>query len=144
MSYFPFISPPVELEASNEYPLYKEIAWDFEKNEPIIENGEFKIVEENEAIKVWVYKAIKTVRYQHEIYSWDYGCEIESLLGKRFNIGFIQSETKRFIREALSINPYITNISKIDVNFEDDDLLVKVELESIYGSLDVLVKREVF
>ena len=144
MRLFPFISPPEIDIIYPEYPLYSECAWDFKTDRAIFNDGNPKIVFGNEAIKVWVYKAIKTVRYQHEIYSWDYGCEIESLLGKRFNIGFIQSEAKRFIREALSINPYITNISKIDVNFEDDDLLVKVELESIYGSLDVLVKREVF
>ena len=71
MSYFPFISPPAELEALNEFPVYREIAWNFERNEPIIENGEFKIVEENEAIKVWVYLALLTNNKQYPIYSWD-------------------------------------------------------------------------
>ena len=60
MSIFPFISPPPNLENLNEYPTYREIAWDFKKNEPMIENGEFKIVEGNEAIKTWVYIALLT------------------------------------------------------------------------------------
>ena len=55
MSVFPFINGDDGLleASSNNFPLYREIAWDFKKNEPIIENGEFKIVEGNEAIKTF-------------------------------------------------------------------------------------------
>ena len=93
----------------------------------------------NEAIKVWIYKAIKTNRYQYEIYSWDYGSEIESLIGKGFEIGFIKSETQRYIEEALLINPYITKINKIDVEFSKDVLTAYVDLETVYGRLDMYV-----
>ena len=122
MSLFPFISPPEIENIYPEYPLYRECAWDFATDQAIFEDGSPKIVTENEAIKVWVYKAIKTTRYQHEIYSWDYGCEIESLIGRGFQLGFIAAETKRFIREALNVNPYITHVNKIDVTFEGDTL----------------------
>ena len=66
---------------------------DFEKYKAILVDGSPKIVYGNEGIKVWIYKAIKTNRYEFEIYTWDYGSEIESLLGKGFQIGFIKSET---------------------------------------------------
>ena len=98
MSLFPFISPPEIENIYPEYPLYRECAWDFVTDQAIFEDGSPKIVSGNEAIRVWVYKAIKTTRYQYEIYSWDYGCEIESLLGQGFRLGFIESETKRFIK----------------------------------------------
>ena len=139
MSLFPFISPPEIENIYPEYPLYRECAWDFATDQAIFEDGSPKIVTENEAIKVWVYKAIKTTRYQHEIYSWDYGCEIESLIGCGFQLGFIEAETKRFIREALNVNPYITHINKIDVTFEGEILRASVYLETIYGSLNVQV-----
>ena len=139
MSLFPFISPPEVENLYPEYPLYREGAWDFKTDQAIFEDGSPKIVTGNEAIKVWVYKAIKTTRYHYEIYTWNYGCEIESLLGKGFQFGFIESETKRFVREALSVNPYITYIAKIDVTFEKDTLRVYVELETIYGSLNIYV-----
>ena len=64
MSLFPFISNNVdEVKVENSFPLYKEVAWDFEKDTPIIQNGDFKIVEGNDAIKVWTYKALLTPRY---------------------------------------------------------------------------------
>lgn len=138
---FPFINGDDGLleASSNNLPVYKECAWDFVKDEAIFVDGSPKIVCKNEAIKVWIYKAIKTNRYQHEIYSWDYGCEIESLIGKGFEFGFIKSETKRYVEEALLINPYITKINKIDVEFNKDVLTAYVDLETIYGKLDIYV-----
>ena len=137
MSYFPFISPPVELEASNEYPLYKEIAWDFEKNKPIIENGEFKIVEENEAIKVWVYLALLTNNKQYPIYSWDYGSEVKELIGKDYTKALVEAEAKRLIEECLLINPYILEVEVINTSFVDTTLTCDIKITTIYGDMEV-------
>ena len=42
MSLFPFISSNIEeIKVDNSFPLYREIAWDFEKDTPIIQNGDF-------------------------------------------------------------------------------------------------------
>ena len=139
MSLFPFISPPEIENIYPEYPMYYECAWDFVTDQAIFEDGNPKIVSGNDAIRVWVYKAIKTTRYQYEIYTWDYGCEIESLIGKGFRVSFIESEAKRYIEEAIIVNPYIRNINKIDVTFEGDTLRASVYLETIYGSLNVQV-----
>ena len=137
MSYFPFISPPVELEASNEYPLYKEIAWDFEKNKPIIKNGEFKIVEENEAIKVWVYLALLTNNKQYPIYSWDYGTEVKELMGKNYTKALIEAESKRLIEECLLINPYILEVEVVNTSFVDSALTCDIKITTIYGDMEV-------
>ena len=141
MSIFPFINGDDGLleASSNNFPLYKECAWDFVNDKAIFVDGSPKIVYGNEGIKVWIYKAIKTNRYQHEIYTWDYGCEIESLIGKGFQIGFIKSETKRYIEEALIINPYITKINSITVDFNKDILTAHVDLETIYGRINMYV-----
>ena len=112
MSIFPFINGDDGLleASSNNLPIYKECAWDFVNDRAIFIDGSPKVVEKNEAIKVWIYKAIKTARYEHEIYSWNYGSEISSLIGKGYVNGFIESETIRYIEEALLINPYIIKI----------------------------------
>lgn len=138
---FPFINGDDGIFDNNytDLPVYKECAWDFVNDKAIFVDGSPKIVYKNEAIKVWIYKAIKTNRYQHEIYSWDYGCEIESLIGKGFEIGFIKSETQRYIEEALLVNPYIVKINKIDVEFNKDVLTAYVDLETVYGRLDMYV-----
>lgn len=143
MSIFPFMNiEDIESNIENsidELPMYYEVGWDYLKDEPLIENNEFVIVEGNEAIKVWIYKAIKTVRYQYPIYSWDYGCEISSLIGQKYTKGLTKSEAERYIKEAILINPYITDVKIIDINFSEDILSVSIQVDTIYGEVNVNV-----
>ena len=140
MSLFPFISNNVdEVKANNSFPLYKEVAWDFEKDTPIIQNGDFKIVEGNEAIKVWILKTLLINRYEFEIFSWDYGSELISLIGKAYTPSLTKEEAKRYIKEALEINPYIINIDVVDVSFSDSILRGEVKIKTIYGEDDLLI-----
>ena len=141
MSIFPFMDiEDIESNIENsidELPMYYEVGWDYIKDEPLIENNEFVIVEGKNAIKVWIYKAIKTVRYQHPIYSWDYGCEISSLIGQKYTKGLTKSESERYIKEAILINPYITDVKIIDINFSEDILSVSIQVDTIYGEVNV-------
>ena len=137
MSIFPFINPPPNLEALNEFPTYKEIAWDFKNNQPIIENGEFKIVEGDEAIKVWIYLSLLTPNKQYPIYSWDYGSEIKELIGKNYTKALTESEAQRLIEECLLINPYITDIQVADTSFKDSILTCNIKVTTIYGDVEV-------
>lgn len=139
MSFFPFINPPVQQITNDPLPMYYEVAWDFKKDTPIIENGDFKIVEGNEAIKVWVYKSILTNRYQHSVYSWNYGSEINSIIGKNYTRDLTEMEITRYIKESLEINPYITKVDVSNVSFIDAKLSVNVNLETIYGESEVVL-----
>ena len=143
MSIFPFMNideVEVNIENSNsELPMYYEVGWNYIKDEPLIENNEVVIVEGNEAIKVWIYKAIKTARYQYPIYSWDYGCEISSLIGQKYTNGLTKSEAERYIKEAILINPYVTDVKIIDINFSEDTLSVSIQVDTIYGEVNVNV-----
>ena len=138
MSLFPFISND-EVNVDNSFPLYKEVAWDFEKNVPVIENGDFKIVEGNNAIKVWVYKALLTPRYNYSIYSWDYGSELLDLIGKTYTPSLTKSEAKRYIEEALLINPYILEVNVMDTDFKNDLLNADIKIVTIYGESEVTI-----
>ena len=140
MSLFPFISNNVdEVKVDNSFPLYKEVAWDFEKDTPIIQNGDFKIVEGNEAIKVWVYKALLTPRYNYSVYSWDYGSELMDLVGKAYTQSLTKEEAKRYVKEALLINPYILEVTVIDTSFNNGLLSADIKLLTIYGESEVKI-----
>ena len=139
MSLFPFISNTDDVKVDNSFPLYKEVAWDFKNNIPILENGDFKIVEGNEAIKVWVYKAILTPRYNYSIYTWDYGSELLDLIGKAYTPSLTKSEAKRYIEEALLINPYILEVNVLDTDFKDGILSANVKIVTIYGESEVTI-----
>lgn len=139
MSLFPFISNTDEVKIDNSFPMYKEVAWDFEKDAPIIQNGDFKIVEGNDAIKVWILKTLLINRYEFEIFSWDYGSELMDLIGKAYTPSLTKEEAKRYIKEALEINPYIINIDVVDVSFSDSILRGEVKIKTIYGEDDLLI-----
>ena len=139
MSLFPFISGTDEIKVDNSFPMYKEIAWDFKRNAPIIQNGDFKIVEGNEAIKVWVYKALLTPRYNYSVYSWDYGSELMDLVGKAYTQSLTKEEAKRYIKEALLINPYILEVTVLDTSFGNGILNTDIKLLTIYGESEVKI-----
>lgn len=137
-SLFPFFGDTtISAAADDSLPLYREVAWDFERNIPIIEKGDFKIVEGNEAIKTWVYKTMKTERFRYLIYSWHYGSELHSLIGQSYTPNLTKAESIRYIKEALLINPYIRNVSNVEVTFESGTLTINAKLETIYGETEV-------
>ena len=139
MSLFPFVTYKEDIVKNNSFPLYREIACDFKRDVPIIENGDFKIVVGNEAIKVWVYKALLVPRYNYSIYSWNYGSELMDLIGKAYTPQLTKSEAKRYIEEALKINPYILDVNVIDTDFKDSILSANVKITTIYGESEVVI-----
>ena len=140
-SFYPFIDfladTNIDIPEDEPLPLYREIAWDFKNDHPLIGNNEFKIVEGNEAISVWIYHAIKTYRYAFSIYSWDFGCEIDTLLGQNYTPAHTKAEVTRYIADALMINPYILEITKLDVDFDGDTLYITMRVITIYEELEV-------
>lgn len=129
--------PPVDQAAAAELPLARECAWDYQSNKPIYRRGEPVVVEGREAVKVWIWKALKTARFHHDIYTWDYGCEAESLIGKAFTAQVKESEAVRYVREALAPNPYITDVRQVDVSFQGTKLTISCQVSTIYGEAEV-------
>lgn len=141
MGLFPMIQPEAsgEAEESAQYPLYKEVKWDFEKNAPVYKNGEPVVVTGLEAVKTWAWNALNTQRFRYEIHTWDYGNELEALTGQPYSQALKESEAARYVRECLVINPYITNVKNISVDFSGDKLNITATIETIYGEADISV-----
>ena len=137
-SIFPFLNSNIDRpQAINELKLFEEIAWDFENNTPLIVDGEFKKVQKNDALKVWIYKALKTERYKYTIYTWNYGNELERLIGTNNYPEMIKSQMIRYISEAILTNPYINSISNITVSSDSDKINANFEVKTIYGNMEV-------
>ena len=88
-----------------------------------------------EAVKVWIWKAIRTPRFRYEIYSWAYGSEFETLLGQAYSDAVKTAEAPRYLRECLLVNPYITDVKDISVTFEAAKLTVEGTAVTIYGEV---------
>ena len=135
MSLFPIIQPETTA-TETEFPLFREVRWNYKEDKPVFQNGEPKIVEGNEAILVWIWNALHTVRRRHEIYTWDYGNDVEELIGQPFTEELKRSEAARYVRECLMINPYITDVREIEVTFSNGALLVSCGIDTVYGEIN--------
>lgn len=102
----------------------KEYAWDFEKNDFKLRDGRFQIVEGTEALKIWIWKALKTSKAVYPIYGNDYGQEFESLVGKGISKSLVESEAKRLTLECLKENEHILSISNFKVEKSNDVLKI--------------------
>ena len=56
-------------------------AYDFKANALKLKDGKTYLVEGNEALQIWIYKALLTPRFRHVAYTKAYGSEIHTLLG---------------------------------------------------------------
>lgn len=138
MSIFPFISPEIlEAEQNRELPLFREYAYDFEHNRLLLRNGNTYLVEGNEALRIWIFKALITERFRYTAYDSDFGSEIHTLIGSPSHSEIVKSELKRFIIEALMVNPYISEISDFVFTQTQSGLQVEFTCTTVYGSAQI-------
>lgn len=94
-----------------------------------------------DSVRQAVLLILQIERYGSPIYNWAYGVELESLIGNER--GFIVSETRRRITEALLEDDRIIGIDNFSIKFEDDSALVDFEVISTAGSLDLSLEVKV-
>lgn len=85
-----------------------------------------------EAVKQATKLILLTERYVYPIYSWNYGAELESLVGK--DIAYVIPEAKRRIREALMQDDRITGVDNFKFSKQGDELHIEFEVYSKFGS----------
>ena len=140
---FPFIgSTTSTVDTDDDLPLFKEYAWDFETDRFRYDgNGNHILLTGNDALEVWIYKALKTERFDYLAYSWQYGIELKQFIGKVMGVGERYSELKRVITECLMVNPYIKSIDSFSFEPEENSRIVHItiRLTSIYGEMSIVV-----
>ena len=123
---------------ADSLPLFKEYAWDFEKDCFIYDkDGNHILLEGNEAIKVWCYKALKTERFMYLAYTHGFGIELYPFMAKVMGIMQRKSELKRIVTEALMVNPYIVSVDSIsfDENNRNEEMDLQIAMTTVYGEL---------
>lgn len=139
MSIFPANQPVSNSDTIKGLPLAKEVQWDYEANIPVFRGGAPRIITGLEAVKVWVWKTLHTNRFLHAIYSSSYGCDAYLLIGKPYTEQLKNAEAVRYIKECLQINPYISDVSDVDVSFDGDLLKISCTVITIYGEAKIHV-----
>lgn len=101
-----------------------------------IENGRIRgIADELDAVRQAVYLMLNTERYDHLIYSWDYGVELKDLIGEPKEYAY--PEIKRCIIEALLQDDRITAVDDFEFESSLKSVHVKFTVYTIYGDMEV-------
>lgn len=92
-----------------------------------------------EAVKQFIVKVLATERYEHIIYSWNYGAEIAKLFGQP--IPYVYSELKRLITEALTQDDRIESVDAFYFSHVKNKVHVQFVANTVYGPVEA--EREV-
>ncbi|WP_339009632.1 DUF2634 domain-containing protein [Fusobacterium animalis] len=131
----------VETEVE-EMPVFKEYAIDFKTGEYLKdENNDIKVLEKNEALKVWIFKALKTERFRYtDVHSDNYGSELETNIGTIYQKSVKDALMINQIRDTLLVNPYILECYNFEISNEDEYVpQVTFNVKTIYGELEMEV-----
>jgi len=85
--------------------------------------GDF--IDDDEALRQAIVKAIRTARFRYLIYDDQYGSELEDLIGSDVTDAFLNEEIPRVIREALIYDDRIADVRDFSIKRESDGMFVE-------------------
>ena len=92
--------------------------------------------DEQEAMKQAIYKILRTERYKYIIYSWNYGIELEDLIGMPVN--YCVPEIERRIKEALLQDMRIEDVTEFEFDTTKKSVvLVKFTAYTEFGNIEI-------
>lgn len=82
-----------------------------------------------------IYKILNTERYEHIIYSWDYGIETVDLFGEP--VSYVCPEIQRRIEEALLQDDRIDSVDDFEFDTSEKGIVkVTFTVHTIYGDAE--------
>ena len=133
-----FMNQEQQEKLQNDLPLFKEISIDFNTGEPVIQEGDLVILEGTEALKVWIWKTLKTERNRYLIYSNSYGNDLADNIGQIYDKVTKDALMINEIKECLLVNPYITNIYNFNIETTENGRhpIISFNVDTIYGTTE--------
>lgn len=92
-------------------------------------------IDQIQAVEQAVFLILTTERYQWLIFSWDYGVELQNLIGK--DPEYCIPEIERRIREALLQDDRITAVENFEFERTEQKVLTTFTVISIFGNINV-------
>lgn len=93
-------------------------------------------IDEMDAIRQSVEKILQTERFRFEIYSDEYGIELENLFGQSFDL--VAAECERVVKESLLSDDRIVSIDDFEiVQQSKSSALIAFQVVSVFGAFKV-------
>ncbi len=96
-------------------------------------------IDDIEAMRQAIDKILQTERYRFLIYDWNYGIELEDLIGQ--NATYVIPELKRRIEDALLADDRVTAVTDFSFAQEKDSISAQFLVHTIFG--DITAERTV-
>jgi hypothetical protein len=87
------------------------------------------------ALEQYIYKVLSTEKYEFPIYSFNFGIELESLIGR--DPAYVKVELKRRIKNCLLQDSRITSVENFKFTITGDEALCTFDVVSIYGEIEI-------
>lgn len=87
------------------------------------------------ALEQHIYKVLSTEKYEFPIYSFNFGIELESLIGR--DPAYVKVELKRRIKDCLLQDNRITSVENFKFTNTGDEVLCTFDVVSIYGEIEI-------
>lgn len=97
------------------------------------------MVEGLEAVKVWAWLALKSPRYRFRQLSWQYGAELENLIGTVYSEEYTEAQARKMVEDCLLLNRYITGITDFVCTAENDRLKLEFTILTEFGEGDMAI-----
>ena len=88
-----------------------------------------------EAMKQTIYCILNTERFEHLIYSWNYGIELKNLIGESST--YVVPELQRVITEALLQDDRIEEVNNFNFEIIKDKLIVTFNVITTVGEITI-------
>lgn len=136
MALFPLIDLPSGSgdKAASSLPLCREIKWDYANDRPVWQAGAPVCVSGAQAVEVWAWNTLHTLRGHSDIFTAGYGVDLDALTGQAYTKAIKESEAARIISDALTVNPYINDV-RVSTRFSGSYLTVSCAIGTIYGEV---------
>lgn len=93
-------------------------------------------VDELEAMKQFIKKALLTPRFKCLIYDGQYGSELDELIKSDVSMELAETEIPRLVEDALLYDPRILKVYDFSFELTKEKLYVKFQVDTIYGSTE--------
>lgn len=92
-------------------------------------------IDDLKAMEQAVFCMLNTERSEHLIYSWDYGSELQDIIGMDTDI--VLSEIERRVTEALMEDSRILSVDDFDFETNKKEVVCTFSVSTIYGDLEM-------
>lgn len=88
-----------------------------------------------EAMNQAIFIMLSVERFDYKIHSYDYGVELEELIGKRRS--YVEADIERRLREALIQDDRVKGIRDFSYVFDRGQIDVEFTVDTIFGSVQI-------